>query len=124
MSSSKSKYPDQAERLDDISEGVDVIGTMIDESLPAMVQSMSHLQERVEEIAEQIGERSDADSLAGDELSDRLELIEQRFLAFEQAVHERFGDLSEDMRELQESLSELHGKIDTLAAAAESLSQK
>lgn len=108
---------DDVDPLHDIVEGVDIIGTMINDMLPQIAEDLADLRQRVDDLAESDLPRlssSEEGSAGVADVSERLELLEQRFLAHEQTSLDRHTDLRDDMNELMMSLADLHNKIDSL----------
>jgi hypothetical protein len=108
---------EQVDPLHDIVEGVDIIGTMINDMLPQIAEDITDLRRRIDDLAESDLPRlsASADDSAGvADVSERLELLEQRFLAHEQTSLDRHSDLRDEINELMMSLADLHNKIDSL----------
>ncbi|MFH2056457.1 MAG: hypothetical protein ABIJ61_10900 [bacterium] len=100
-------------RFDDILEGVDIIGTLIDRELPKLAGQLQQITERLDGLSGQLEYADEAEageSLLGD-MRLRLELLEQRFLNFERASEEHFGDLQEKLESLSATLSEIQEEL-------------
>ena len=101
---------------EDILEGVDTIGTLIDRQLPRMAEQLEQITERLDGLSGQLEYSTDSDTgesvLADMRL--RLELLEQRFLTFERASEDRFGELVEKLDSLSVTLSEIQEELATL----------
>jgi chromosome segregation ATPase len=118
----KKRHDEEVDPLDDIIEGVDIIGTMINEMLPQIADDLADLRERLGKTAGEAAlEQSPVQDTAAEvaDLSERLELLEQRFLAHEQTSLDRHTDLKEELDELRMSLGSLHDKLDDLTSRLE-----
>lgn len=103
-------------RFDDIIEGVDVIGTLIDRELPKLSSQLQSITERLDGLSGQLEYAEDSEageSLLGD-MRLRLELLEQRFLNFERSSEEHFNDLAEKLDLMAGTLSEIQEELSTL----------
>jgi predicted nucleic acid-binding Zn-ribbon protein len=110
--------------LDDIIEGVDIIGTMINDMLPQIVDDLAEMRGRLEEIDEASpSEQTEPADTAGQfaDLGERLELLEQRFLAHEQTSLDRYSDLRENLDEIKMALAALHDRLDNLTSRQEEI---
>ena len=110
MSSDEKSGPHQWE---DILEGVDIIGTLIDQQLPQMAKELQQINERLDGLSGQLefGTESDSGESLAAELRLRLDLLEQRFLNYERASQEGLGELLEKLEMLSVSLSEIHEEL-------------
>jgi hypothetical protein len=115
--SERSKSNGDRAALADILEGVDAIGSIIDETLPRLEQMLDETSRRLSQLEEElrIGDQQSSDSGAADEqLSERLDLVEQRLLSLDQSSRTRLAELAELVDILTESLTAVHKKLDLI----------
>jgi hypothetical protein len=109
------QQPEGLRPLDDIVEGVDIIGTIIDKALPEISADLSQIKEHLQLLSERSGiadsESTETPPIA--QVIERLSLIERRVLEIEAANQERYEELNESLEGLRLSIVELHEKLDT-----------
>lgn len=115
----KKRDDEEVDPLDDILEGVDIIGTLINDMLPQMADDLAEMRERINQMDEgrpAVTAPAAYDSADFSEINERLDLLEQRFLAHEQTSLDRYSDLKEEINDLRLSVSSLHDRIEELIA--------
>jgi hypothetical protein len=105
--------------FDDIIEGVDAIGTIIDQELPTLAGELEHIRSRIDDLAGSMPRSQPKTQLDGfdpAELVDRIDLIDQRLIANEQIESDRFSGIVDELSKVNSSLSDLHDKLDAITA--------